>query len=262
MIYKILKGRYKIPPLDVLKVIGIFALIHLMEVAFFILPHALNTLYLPTAYQDMLDMGIAIVSKLMIIHFLFKWFALPRSEKTPPKDFVFGLTLAFLALVGFRLVYDQTIAYAIQSFVEYDAVNQAINNALSNPVYGFLLVVIISPIYEEIIYRGFLFQGIKEKYNATSAIAISAVLFSIMHFNLIQSTHALFLGILLGYIYQQTASLTVTCLVHMINNLMVLFFPFSVFEWANTQLALWIAPILVLIGLAILIPSIKKMQNF
>lgn len=262
MLWRLFSRKLEVISLDIIKLSFIFILIHLMEIAFFILPFSLSHIYLSSTIQNTADVLISIISKILVVHFLLKWFTSDvESENSYVANWFLNLLLSIIALIGFRLIYDQTLAHLLTSLFDSSSITQAVDSAFGNPYIGFLLIVIITPIYEEILYRGILFKGICKHYTPFVGIIISSILFAVMHFNIIQSAHALFLGILLAYIYHHTESLTITTLVHISNNILVLFLPFSAFELFTGKYLIVLAPIFFILGLILFIPSIMKIKK-
>ncbi len=78
---------------------------------------------------------------------------------------------------------------------------------------------VLGPLAEELVYRGFVYQRLRETANEASAALWSAVLFGVMHFNLVQCVYAFVLGILLAHIVNRTGSLLTAVVAHMAANL-------------------------------------------
>ena len=76
---------------------------------------------------------------------------------------------------------------------------------------------ILAPIVEEFVFRYAIIEIYSNKKRET-AILISALMFGIAHFNLIQSTYAFILGLVLGYLYYQEKNLLKPIIVHLIIN--------------------------------------------
>lgn len=98
----------------------------------------------------------------------------------------------------------------------------------SNAFYGSTLVieiissVIVTPIVEELIYRGIIFKRLKNMKKMPIAIFLSALIFAMMHFNIVQFVFAFVLGIVIATIYAKTNQILVCILCHMaINGLAV-----------------------------------------
>lgn len=79
-------------------------------------------------------------------------------------------------------------------------------------------IVLIAPLTEETLFRGFLLQNLLKRYPAFIGILVSAALFSLMHMNLQQMPTAFAAGILLGWCFHRTRSLIPCILGHAINN--------------------------------------------
>lgn len=81
-----------------------------------------------------------------------------------------------------------------------------------------LTLCIIGPIAEELVYRGFVYQRLQEHSSETAAAVWSALLFGVMHLNLVQGVYAFVLGILLAHIVHKTGSLFTAAAAHMAAN--------------------------------------------
>lgn len=130
---------------------------------------------------------------------------------------------------------------------------------LSNTSYilVFISTCIIAPIFEEILYRGVLFNGLLKKYSYKKAIVFSAAIFGIAHMNLPQGVNAFCLGIIIATVYYYTRSLYVCMAMHFSNNLLVnfVFYPQSKI-W--TMVLFIVIPI---IGAAVFVKSYKAVKE-
>lgn len=81
-----------------------------------------------------------------------------------------------------------------------------------------LLAGILVPIAEELIFRGFLYNFLKERWGVWPGVFISSLIFGIIHGNIIVGLTAFLLGILLAIVYEYSRSLWASILVHAINN--------------------------------------------
>ena len=82
---------------------------------------------------------------------------------------------------------------------------------------SFVRVVVVAAMAEELSLRGYVMGNLK-KYGDSFAIGASAVLFAIMHGNLIQSPFALIAGFGIGYFTVKTGTLWTGILIHGLNN--------------------------------------------
>lgn len=86
------------------------------------------------------------------------------------------------------------------------------------PWKGILGVVVVAPIVEEIIFRGIVLRGFLKHYSVRKSILLSALLFGIIHMNPWQFVGAFVAGIILGWWYVKTNSITTTIFGHALNN--------------------------------------------
>ncbi len=99
--------------------------------------------------------------------------------------------------------------------------SMAVNNFDKVAIY--IMLVILAPIAEEILFRGYLFTKLRSHLSLISAIIITSLLFGLAHgaWNVGVSTFAL--SVVSCVIREYTGSLYVPILIHMINNGVALF---------------------------------------
>ena len=86
-------------------------------------------------------------------------------------------------------------------------------------IFLFLAVVIIAPVGEEIVFRGFL-QKFLEVYwkDITRAVLVTSLFFAMIHFNPFWTIQIYMLGVILGFLAWKTKSVIPSILLHIINN--------------------------------------------
>ena len=97
--------------------------------------------------------------------------------------------------------------------------NVFIELAKRNGMFSFITIVIAAPILEELIFRGIILDGFLKKYTPLTSILISSALFAVVHLNPWQFISALIIGIFSGWVYYKTKKLTLSILIHFVNNL-------------------------------------------
>lgn len=78
------------------------------------------------------------------------------------------------------------------------------------------------PILEELLYRGILCRQMQQWYGNKTAVFVSAFLFGMMHFNIVQCIYGFLMGIFLAAAYLKTSRLWVTVAGHGLTNIAVL----------------------------------------
>lgn len=81
-----------------------------------------------------------------------------------------------------------------------------------------LLLVIVAPLTEELLFRGIILRGLLNRHRPAVAVGLSALLFALTHCNPWQFLSALCLGLLLGWIYVRSGSLLLCVCGHALSN--------------------------------------------
>ena len=101
----------------------------------------------------------------------------------------------------------------------------AVSNSWQELILNMLIIALIPAIAEEFFFRGFLQQYLsKYTRNYHISVWITAIIFGIIHFNIINILPLVFLGAILGYIYHFSQNIWVSILAHFINNASLLWF--------------------------------------
>ncbi|MFD3450350.1 CPBP family intramembrane glutamic endopeptidase [Microbacteriaceae bacterium 4G12] len=89
---------------------------------------------------------------------------------------------------------------------------------------AFISAAVISPIYEEIFYRGFLYRWLRTRIGLTRAILLSSLIFTIIHIPTYNAMPVNFLsGIIFALAYERTNSIWPSVIIHgLTNGIMVL----------------------------------------
>lgn len=88
---------------------------------------------------------------------------------------------------------------------------------------AFIFYGIVSPIVEEIVFRGIACNWLGRNISKTISVAGSALLFGAFHGNLVQILYASLMGVILAYVYQRYQSLKAPVLVHAAANVAIYF---------------------------------------
>jgi membrane protease YdiL (CAAX protease family) len=93
------------------------------------------------------------------------------------------------------------------------------------PALLWLAVVLVGPAFEEMFFRGFLFEGFRQSpVGAAGAIALTSLAWAILHiqYDLIGIGEILVMGIIMGIVRLKTGSLWSTFIIHALNNFVAL----------------------------------------
>lgn len=86
-----------------------------------------------------------------------------------------------------------------------------------------LALCVVIPIAEEILYRGIIYKRAADWLGMRSAVIVSAVIFGLIHMNLVQFIYASLFGLLLAFFVDVTGNLTGAVVAHMAANLTSVF---------------------------------------
>lgn len=104
-------------------------------------------------------------------------------------------------------------------------------NVMSSNIFlQIITLIIIGPIMEELLFRGLIYNRLKSFNEVTIAAYISALIFAVYHFNLVQGIYTFILGILLVYVYEHYKSIVAPMILHIAANGIAVFinyFPIS-----------------------------------
>ena len=85
---------------------------------------------------------------------------------------------------------------------------------LESPIWFFITGAVIAPIVEEIFFRGFLFQGFRQKYGWMPAVFLSSAIFGAAHLDPVSLIPTFVLGCVLAYVYHRSNSVWPGILFH------------------------------------------------
>lgn len=91
-------------------------------------------------------------------------------------------------------------------------------SALDSPLWFVIVGVIFAPLVEEIFFRGFLFQGFRQKFGWVSGALLSSAIFAIGHLDPVALIPTFILGLLLAYMYHRSNSVWPGIILHFLVN--------------------------------------------
>lgn len=131
--------------------------------------------------------------------------------------------------------------------------------------------VILAPIVEELVFRGFMQTRFSRAMPTTAAIVAAGLIFGIIHGNVVQAVYAAALGILLGEIFAHSRSIYTSIICHFGFNLSSLPGFFASLEGSTLDesaifnaiftIFSYIAPLLLVVFLSLFFKKDKKSQG-
>lgn len=135
--------------------------------------------------------------------------------------------VSFLCLLGFGMavcilanyVANYIVSFLGQFGVSWPESTVDVEPTLSSLVINLIATAILPGICEEVVFRGYILQSLR-RYGDGFAIAVSAVLFGLLHGNVLQIPFALIVGLICGFVVVQTGNIWVSIVLHTLNNAM------------------------------------------
>lgn len=91
-------------------------------------------------------------------------------------------------------------------------------NAYGRGAWAIVMVVVMAPLFEEVIFRGVLLESTRAKYGVMAAWLVSSAIFGIVHVHPTVAVNAFAIGLVLGFVYMRTDSLWSVIILHAVNN--------------------------------------------
>ena len=125
--------------------------------------------------------------------------------------------------IGFIIVIDELDRIIYVLFGSPDFLGELVEQLKITSVYsGFLIIlttVIVAPVVEEFLFRGFLQKVLEESWeDITKAILVTSLFFALIHLNPYWIVQIYLLGMLLGYLSWRTNSIIPGIILHGLNN--------------------------------------------
>ena len=101
---------------------------------------------------------------------------------------------------------------------------QTVEEAFYSSALGWELLAlgVITPVAEELLYRYIIFYRLRSWRGAAAAIVGSALIFGLMHLNIVQTLYASVLGLLLGLLMEYYQDIRVAIIGHIVANILSL----------------------------------------
>jgi uncharacterized protein len=147
---------------------------------------------------------------------LLKYFALDVPRRRDVIIAVAGLALVILIVDAVTLALGRDLVPAFQLQIHRSA---AAEGAL---ISLWLALIVVAPVGEELLFRGFLFRGfVREPREALPGILAISLIWSLLHiqYDWFGASQVFALGMLLGYVRLYSGSTTLVIVLHMLLNL-------------------------------------------
>jgi membrane protease YdiL (CAAX protease family) len=95
---------------------------------------------------------------------------------------------------------------------------QLLEDVVSGGLGMAIVIVVVAPLTEELLFRGLILRGLLQRYGTVPAVLLSAFLFALVHVNPYQFASAITMGVFLAWLFVRTRSLWPSIIAHALFN--------------------------------------------
>jgi membrane protease YdiL (CAAX protease family) len=136
-------------------------------------------------------------------------------RRAQPNVLALGIGLAFLLLIV--NVVNNLVMIALGVDVQAQEFS-GLMSSLDQPVFLLITGILFAPLFEEMIFRGFLFGGLRQSMGWVKAAFISSAIFAAGHLSIAALIPTFALGFLFTYLYQKSNSIWPGIILHTLIN--------------------------------------------
>lgn len=132
------------------------------------------------------------------------------------------ICIFFIALIAASSVAINLLFTRFLPFLQTEGFSEARNDLMGGELFVLIMSnVIVSPVLEELLYRGTVQRSFEAVINPALSIIFSSLLFGLFHFNLLQFLYSFCCGLIIGFSYKKTGVVAVPVIGHAAANLIV-----------------------------------------
>lgn len=184
--------------------------------------------------------GVEALITIPIMCFLFhrdrkreKAYGIAPAKKAPASRYI----LVVLMACTLNLAMNNLII--IGNLSSYSASYEDTATALYSAPLGMQILCLgfLTPIAEEMVFRGLMYRRMREDTKFVMAMIYSAVIFGLFHGNLVQIIYGTVMGLMLAYVYEKYGSVLAPITAHVAANLLsILATYFEVYRWMSSNI--------------------------
>lgn len=131
-----------------------------------------------------------------------------------------------------------------------------------------LLLALLPAICEELVFRGIIYNGLRQKMSAKWAIIVSSIMFAFIHFSIYKTFYQFILGAVLGLLVYYTGTIFYGMVFHFINNFTIVLVEYTthgsrIFEftsWGVKEVV--ISLIIFAVGITLVVLFFNMLKNY
>ncbi|MBS6183602.1 MAG: type II CAAX endopeptidase family protein [Clostridium celatum] len=242
-------------------------LVNVIQIIFFNIIGIVNQDLLSASWINYIALAISYyLIGFPVFYFMIK--GLPEGEKREDKKLGVWKIIKF-CFISYSLMYIFNFLTNIFIILISIFKGSEVVNPLQNIIEGssliltFIFVGILSPIVEEMMFRGIMLNKLK-RYGDKVAIVTTALLFGLFHANFSQFFYATVLGLIFAYVTLKTGTIKYSIILHIFVNMMGSFIiPLIIGDGSNLvayRCVLFLVLLISIVGLVLLIKDRKNIS--
>ncbi len=140
-----------------------------------------------------------------------------HAKKVSPWQTLLWATVGIFCVLGFLCLVEGCFGHMF-SAMKIATSGEIKIASIGNYFLYVVFVALLPAIVEELLFRGVIYQGLKEYFSLPSRILLSGLLFALMHQNIVQFIYPFILGCVLSLVMEKTNNLFYTMTLHFFNN--------------------------------------------
>ncbi|MDE6664179.1 MAG: CPBP family intramembrane metalloprotease [Lachnospiraceae bacterium] len=181
---------------------------------------------------------------------------LDAGPKANPAAYLVTAIIAFTSSVGLNILIILTgLVGKSESYKQVAERQYGVAFGVGLFIYG-----VISPVVEEIVFRGLIYNRMKKYYPIWLSVIVSALLFGAWHGNMVQALYGTCMGILIAYTYERFKNFKIPCIFHAIANISVYTITYNQGLY-NAVVRSYNAVVLIGISIVLIVLIEKKLLN-
>ncbi len=131
-----------------------------------------------------------------------------------------------------------------------------------------LLLAVFPAICEELVFRGIIYNGLRQKMSAKWAIVVSAAMFAFIHFSIYKTFYQLILGAILGLLVYYTGTIFYGMIFHFVNNFTIILVEYLTHGNRLFEFSVWgakevlISLLIFVVGVVLVVLFFNLLKNY
>ncbi|MEQ9008378.1 MAG: CPBP family glutamic-type intramembrane protease [Ekhidna sp.] len=162
-----------------------------------------------------ITIGFAVIDIVFAVSQPSVWKSVFKSVSLKPFLWIIPVFCLSGIVIGYLVDSLNSVLFEGQIFISYKDLFLDTDAPL---IYSLIIIALFPALFEELAFRGFLFDNFKNIVGVNSAIWGSAFLFALVHFSLLSLFWLFPFGLILGYIRKKHATIIYGVVAHFVHN--------------------------------------------